>query len=147
MCIQTLYVVFGGGWVGVMFASKIHTMPSRRATQTGYEIARKLRKVPTPAEKKLGAYLRGGKLNGVSFRRQHALNHFIVDFVSIKEKLVIELDGSQHLEQESYDHERSQYLQSQGYKVIRFWNNQVMNDVDGVLHAIAIAMDTESHSQ
>jgi very-short-patch-repair endonuclease len=120
-------------------------MPSRRTTPTGYEVARKLRKEPTPAETKLWAYLRGGKLNGVSFRRQHALSNFIVDFVSIKKKLVIELDGSQHLEQEQYDHERSKYLKSQGYKVIRFWNNQVMSDIDGVLRAIVFAMDVEAH--
>ena len=120
-------------------------MPSRRATPTGYEFARKLRKESTPAEIKLWAYLREGKLNGVSFRRQHALNNFIVDFVSIKKKLVIELDGSKHLEQEQYDRERSKYLQSQGYKVIRFWNNQVMNDIDGVLRAIVFAMDVEAH--
>jgi very-short-patch-repair endonuclease len=67
-------------------------------------------------------------LNGVNFRRQHALGNFIVDFVSIKRKLVIELDGSQHLEQAEYDIERSKYLEAQGYKVIRFWNNQVEND-------------------
>ena len=67
------------------------------------------------------------------------------DFCSPDAKLIIELDGSQHLEQEQYDHERSKYLQSQGYKVIRFWNNQVMSDIDGVLRAIVFAMDVEAH--
>jgi len=66
---------------------------------------------------------------------------------AIKEKLIIELDGSQHLEQEEYDIERTKDLVSQGYKVIRFWNNQVMNDIDGVIRAIILAIDTESHSQ
>jgi very-short-patch-repair endonuclease len=61
--------------------------------------AGELRKELTPAEKKPWAYLRGDKLNGVSFRRQHAIGNFVVDFVSIKKKLIIELDGSQHLEQ------------------------------------------------
>jgi very-short-patch-repair endonuclease len=72
--------------------------------------AGELRKELTPAEKKLWAYLRGDKLNGVSFRRQHAIGNFVVDFVSIKKKLIIELDGSQHLEQAEYDVERSRCL-------------------------------------
>ena len=102
--------------------------------------AGELRKELTPAEKKLWAYLRGDKLNGVNFRRQHAIGNYIVDFVSIKKKLVIELDGSQHLEQEAYDIERTRYLESQGYKVVRFWNNQVENDINGVFQAIEFAL-------
>ncbi len=118
-------------------------MPPRRTTPKGYENARKLRKEPTPAEGKLWAYLRGNKLNGINFRRQHAIGNYVPDFCSPKAKLVIELDGSQHLEQEEYDKERTKYLESQGYKVIRFWNNQVMNDMDGVIRAILFVMDNE----
>ena len=103
--------------------------------------AGELRRELTPAERKLWAYLRSNKLNGVNFRRQHAIGNFIVDFVSIKKKLVIELDGSQHLDQAEYDIERKKYLESQGYKVIRFWNNQVMNDIEDILRAIEIALD------
>jgi len=102
--------------------------------------AGELRKELTPAERKLWAYLRGDKLNGVNFRRQHAIGNYIVDFVSIKKKLVIELDGSQHLEQAKYDVERTRYLESQGYRVIRFWNNDVMNDMKGIFRAIEIAL-------
>jgi very-short-patch-repair endonuclease len=76
----------------------------------------------------------------VNFRRQHALGPYIVDFCSIKANLIIELDGSQHLEQEEYDLERSQYLKSQGYKVIRFWNNDVMNDIEGVVRVIQLVL-------
>jgi len=97
-------------------------MPPKRTTPEGYERARALRKELTPAERKLWAYLRGNKLNGVNFRRQHAIGNYIVDFVSIKKKLIIELDGSQHLEQTEYDNVRTGYLESQGYEVIRFWN-------------------------
>ena len=111
-------------------------MPSKRTTPKGYERARQLRKELTPAEQKLWAYLRGKKLNGVSFRRQHAIGNYIVDFCAIKQKLIIELDGSQHLEQEKYDRERTAYLESQGYKVIRFWNNDVMNNISDVIRAI-----------
>ncbi|MBE0669733.1 MAG: endonuclease domain-containing protein [Anaerolineales bacterium] len=115
-------------------------MPAKRSNPNTMHRAGELRREPTPAERKLWAYLRGGKLNGVSFRRQHAIGNFIVDFVSIKNKLVIELDGSHHLEQAEYDTERSKYLETQGYKVIRFWNNQVENDMEGVLRAIVVAL-------
>jgi very-short-patch-repair endonuclease len=115
----------------------------------------KLRKASTPAEIKLWAHLRGNKLNGVNFRRQHAIGNFIVDFISTKSKLVIELDGSQHLpsrtavallaartvEQGEYDIDRTKYLESQGYKVIRFWNNQLMDDIEGVILAIKCALE------
>ena len=103
--------------------------------------AGELRREPTPAERKLWAYLRGNKLDGVSFRRQHAIGNQIVDFVSIKNKLIIELDGSQHLEQVEYDEERTKFLESQGYKVIRFWNNQIEKEMDGVVRAIEIALE------
>ena len=116
-------------------------MPPKRANPKGYERARQLRKGPTSAERKLWAYLRGNKLNDVNFRRLHAFGNFIVDFVSVKEKLVIELDGSQHLEQEEYDVERTKYLESLGYKVIRFWNNDVVNDIEGVVRAIEMALN------
>lgn len=115
-------------------------MPPRRTTPKGYENARKLRKALTPAERKLWAYLRGDKL-GVNFRRQYAVGNYIADFCSPKAKLIIELDGSQHLEQQAYDTERTKYLEAQGYKVIRFWNNQIMNDLNGVILAITFALE------
>ena len=80
--------------------------------------------------------MRRNKLNGVSFRRQHAIGNYIVDFVSIKKKLIIELDGGQHLEQSEYDEERTRYLESKGYRVIRFWNNQVESEMDGIILAL-----------
>ncbi len=119
------------------------TMPAKRSNPRTMYQAGKLRKDPTPAERKLWAYLRGNKLKGVNFRRQHAIGNFIVDFVSVKKKLVIELDGSQHLEQAEYDVERTKYLELQGYKVIRFWNNDVMKDINGVLRAIELVVDKE----
>jgi very-short-patch-repair endonuclease len=108
--------------------------------------AGELRKELMPAERKLWAYLRGNQLNGINFRRQHAIGSYIADFCSLKYKLIIELDGSQHLDQEEYDQERTKYLEEQGYKVIRFWNNQVLNDMDGVIRAIIFAIDPGSHS-
>lgn len=105
-----------------------------------------LRKVPPPAERKLWSRIRNDQL-GVTFRRQHAIGNYIPDFCSPIAKLVIELDGSQHLEQEDYDVERTKYLESQGYRVIRFWNHQVMDDIEGVIRAIIFAMDTDTHSR
>ncbi|HMR97871.1 MAG TPA: endonuclease domain-containing protein [Anaerolineales bacterium] len=99
-----------------------------------------LRKELTPAERKLWARIRNDQL-GINFRRQHAIGNFIPDFVCIEKKLIIELDGSQHLEQEEYDEERTKYFKSIGYKVIRFWNNDVMKNMDGVIRAIIFALD------
>ena len=118
-------------------------MPAKRSNPKTIRQAVKLRKELTPAEKKLWAYLRGDKLNGVNFRRQHAIGNFIPDFVSIKRRLIIELDGSQHLEQAEYDIERSKYFESLGYKVVRFWNNQVENDLNGVIRAIEFSLNNE----
>ncbi len=114
----------------------------RRSTPKIMRQAGELRKESTPAERKLWAYLRGDKL-GVNFRRQHAVGNYIPDFCSPKAKLVIELDGSQHLEQEEYDKERTKYLESRGYKVIRFWNNDVMKNIEGVILAIMNALEKQ----
>lgn len=99
-----------------------------------------LRKDLTPAERKLWSRIRNGQL-GVTFRRQHAIGNYIPDFCSPKAKLVIELDGGQHVEQQEYDDERTKYLESQGYKVVRFWNNQVLNEIDNVILAILNELD------
>lgn len=108
--------------------------------------AGELRKESTPAERKLWATLRGDKL-GVKFRRQHAIGKYIPDFVCAQKKLIIELDGSQHLEQVKYDEERTKTLNALGYKVIRFWNCDVMKNVDGVILAIIQAMEDDSRKE
>ncbi len=108
-----------------------------------------LRKELTPAERKLWAVIRNDQL-GVNFRRQHAIGNFIPDFACIEKKLIIELDGSQHFEQEQYDNERTKYLETQGYNVIpqgddvRFWNNDVMNNMEGVILAILNALEKQA---
>jgi len=114
-------------------------MPARRTTSKGYKRARELRKVPTPAERRLRSYLQGGKL-GVKFRSQYAFGQYIPDFCSPKAKLIVELDGSQHLEQTDYDAERTAFFESKGYRVLRFWNNDIMNNTDAVLKVILEAM-------
>jgi very-short-patch-repair endonuclease len=134
------------------------TFPSRIWGGSGWQMPRKkrsnpntkhkainLRKDPTPAERKLWSRIRNDQL-GVTFRRQHAVGNYIPDFCSPKAKLIIELDGSQHLDQEEYDEERTKQLESLGYKVIRFWNNDVVKDIDSVIRAIILAMESESYS-
>jgi very-short-patch-repair endonuclease len=105
-----------------------------------------LRKETTPAERKLWSRLRNDQL-GVTFRRQHAVGNYIPDFCSPRAKLIIELDGSQHLEQEEYDEERTKYLNSEGYKVIRFWNKDVLRNIEDVILAIIRAMEDESSKE
>jgi len=102
----------------------------------------KLRKASTPAEIKLWSKIRNGQL-GVTFRRQHAIGNYIVDFCVPRKKLIIELDGSQHLEQAEYDDERTKYLEARGYRVLRFWNNDVINDIESVLKVIWSALQEE----
>jgi very-short-patch-repair endonuclease len=117
-------------------------MPKPRTTSAGYRKARALRHHPTEAEARLWTQLRGHRLAGVGFRRQHAIGPFIVDFCVPRCKLVVELDGSQHLEQEVYDAERTAYLEAQGYRVMRFYNNQVMKEMEAVLGEILEALNS-----
>jgi len=116
---------------------------SQRSNPKTKHQAIELRKASTPAERKLWSRIRNDQL-GVTFRRQHAVGNYIPDFCSPKAKLIIELDGSQHLEQEEYDEERTKYLESLGYKVIRFWNNDVMKNVNGVILAVMNALEDVS---
>src|SRR5687767_13306665 len=118
----------------------------KRSNPKTMNTAGQLRKVSTPAERKLWSRIRNDQL-GVTFRRQHAVGGYIPDFCSPKAKLIIEMDGSQHLDQYEYDEERTKYFEPIGYKVIRFWNNNVMNDMDSVIRAIIQAMQSESHLQ
>ena len=107
--------------------------------------AKQLHRNMTPAEVKLWARPRAHRLEGIHFRNQHAIGNYVVDFCAPRKKLIIELDGSQHFEQERYDKERTKYLQSKGYTVLRFWNNDVMKDIESVIRAIIQVMESERH--
>src|SRR3989344_2409125 len=99
--------------------------------------AKKLRKEMTEAEKTLWYILQSKNLRGLKFRRQESIGQYIVDFVCFSKKLVIELDGGQHAEVSQHrDIIRDSWLKSQGFKVIRFWNNEVLNNRDGVVEEI-----------
>jgi very-short-patch-repair endonuclease len=111
-------------------------MPARRTTPSGYENARRLRKDPTEAEARLWSALRQGRLQGISFRRQHAIGKYVVDFCSPRRKLIVELDGNPHRGSRDTDDARTAKLRSQGYEVLRFWDREVMADLDRVERAI-----------
>ena len=113
----------------------------KRTTPKIFGRAKKLHREMTEPETKLWAHLRAHRMGDVHFRNQHAIGNYIVDFCAPGRKLVIELDGSQHLEQEEYDKERTDFLESKGYRVLRFWNNVVMKDIDSVLRVIFDALN------
>jgi very-short-patch-repair endonuclease len=96
------------------------------------------------AEAKLWQHLRAHRMDDVHFRNQHALGNYIVDFCAPRIKLIIELDGSQHLEQQEYDEERTRYLEARGYRVLRFLNNDVLQDTESVLKVIWSALNEEA---
>jgi very-short-patch-repair endonuclease len=104
------------------------------------ERARGLRALSTEAEKRLWAHLRGRRLDGWKFRRQCWLGPFIADFVCIEARLVIEADGGQHADAVAYDAKRSLWLAGEGFRVLRFWNADVLTNTDGVLSAILAAL-------
>jgi very-short-patch-repair endonuclease len=94
----------------------------------------------TPAERKLWGLLLKHGVCDIHFRIQHAIGRYIVDFVAPQKKLIIELDGSQHLVEQEYDTERTAFLESKGYRVLRFWNNDIDNNIEGVMIIILEAL-------
>ena len=107
-------------------------------------MAKNLRKNMTDVERKLWSVLRANKLDGLHFKRQQPIGNYIVDFVCFSKKLVVELDGGQHNEVNSiiYDEERTKYLENQGFKVIRIWNNDVLSNIEGVVEYIKSSLPT-----
>ncbi len=108
--------------------------------------ARAMRLAPTDAERKLWWHLRHRlAVPGTHFRRQVRLGHYIVDFASHQLRIVIEIDGGQHARRINHDARRTNFLKSEGYRVLRFWNNDVLTNMDGVLeviHSAALATPT-----
>lgn len=99
-------------------------------------IAKALRKRSTNAERIIWGCLRAKRFKSLKFKRQEPIGDYIVDFVCYDRKLIIELDGGQHAMPESKDSERDKWLNSQGFKVLRFWNNHVLNNLVAVLESI-----------
>ena len=98
--------------------------------------AKKLRKRSTDTENHLWYHLRAKRFEGLKFRRQEPIGKYIVDFVCYEKRVIIECDGSQHLAQEKKDQKRDQWFQGQGYRVLRFWDNDVLQNTSGVLEKV-----------
>jgi very-short-patch-repair endonuclease len=103
--------------------------------------ARSLRKAPSEAEVALWYEIRRGQVQGVRFRRQVPIGPYVADFACLPLKLVIELDGGQHSDALDYDAQRTSYLEKHGFRVLRFWNNQVFTERPVVLDAIWYAVE------
>jgi very-short-patch-repair endonuclease len=105
--------------------------------------ARRLRRDQTDAERTLWFRLRDRRLNGMKFRRQMAIKSYVVDFCCESARLIIELDGGQHAERTDSDVKRTADLEAFGYLVLRFWNNDVLSNIDGVVETIAATASQE----
>jgi len=99
-------------------------------------LAKGLRKNSTDAERLLWKHLKAKQLLGLKFRRQEQIGHYIADFVCYEAALIVEVDGGQHNVNPGSDEARSQWLCAQGFKVLRFWNNEVLTNIAGVLEVI-----------
>jgi very-short-patch-repair endonuclease len=110
----------------------------QRIAREQVDFARGMRKQPTEAERVLWRHLRGEQL-GDRFRRQHCAGAYVVDFACVAQRLVVEVDGGQH-NGSAHDAVRDAWLASKGWRVLRFWNNEVLGNMDGVLQVIAVAL-------
>ena len=90
----------------------------------------------TDAENRLWYFLRNRRLNGYKFVRELAIDCYIADFVCREKRIIVEIDGGQHMEAMEYDQRRTAFLEKKGYRVLRFWNNEVFTNVNGVLETI-----------
>ena len=108
------------------------------------EKRRSLRHNMTDAERKLWRLLRDRRLAGFKFRRQHSIGPYIADFVCLEHTLVIEVDGGAHMTRAQHDAERTRWLKSRGYRVLRFWNNQALVETEAVLEAIMTELEKSS---
>ena len=107
--------------------------------------ARKLRRDMTDAERLLWRHLRNRELLGHKFRRQHAIGGYIADFICIEAKLIVEADGGQHVDHANEDVERTDDLATLGYRVLRFWNDDVLLHTDAVLEVVIKALEAHPH--
>jgi very-short-patch-repair endonuclease len=104
------------------------------------EAARRLRANMTDAERKLWFLLRRKQLQGFRFRRQVPLGRYVADFACMSARLVLELDGGQHAERTDHDARRTKWMESVGFRVLRFWNGEVFTNAEGVLETIRLAL-------
>jgi very-short-patch-repair endonuclease len=110
------------------------------------KLQRTLRNNMSDAEQALWHLLRCRQISGLKFRRQHPFGDYILDFVRLENRLVIEVDGGQHGERAEYDEKRTQILQAAGFRVLRFWDNEVLKEIESVREKIwLIVLELQSH--
>jgi very-short-patch-repair endonuclease len=102
--------------------------------------ARKLRREQTDAEGKLWYLLRNRRLAGYKFKRQFPIGPYIADFACLELKLIVEADGGQHADQKAYDEKRTEWLESRGWRVLRYWNNDILTNIEGVSETLLEAI-------
>lgn len=118
-----------------------------RSSKQALAHAKRMRRKMTPAEDKLWQELRAKRLSGYKFRRQVPFAQYVVDFVCEQAKLIIEVDGTQHDENQAYDDERTQFLNKAGYQVMRYKNGSVLADLDEVLDDIYFHLSNATHAK
>jgi len=107
--------------------------------------ARSMRRVSTDMERKFWWLVRDRRLGGHKFKRQFLIGRYIVDFVCLEARLVVELDGGQHADQFAYDQVRDAYLKARGFRVLRFWNTEFLTNKDGVLETLICQLESPPH--
>jgi very-short-patch-repair endonuclease len=110
------------------------------------KVSRSLRKRQTEAENLLWRHLRKKQLEGLKFRRQHPIGNYIVDFVCLEKQLILEIDGGQHAIEIDKDRDRDQWLMAEGYRILRFWNNEGFENLTSVLETIRLNCLNQSDS-
>ena len=114
-------------------------------TQKLAAIAKNLRKNSTDAERLLWRQLRAKQIQGCKFRRQEPTGNYVVDFICFEKRLVVEVDGGQHAIEIQKDRERDDWFKKEGFKVLRFWNNEVLGNIEGVLQVITRGLSLSPH--
>jgi very-short-patch-repair endonuclease len=115
---------------------------AKRRSET-IDFARRLRREATDAERRVWQSIRNRQIEGRKFRRQVPIGPYVADFLCAEARLVIELDGGQHADRAAYDERRTAWLREQGYRVIRFWNVDVMTNFHGILDRIRLELRGE----
>ncbi|MGJ7612664.1 MULTISPECIES: endonuclease domain-containing protein [unclassified Variovorax] len=118
--------------------------PLSRSRERARVRARSLRETPTDAEALLWFHLRDRRLSDYKFRRQRSIGPYFADFACLEAKLIVELDGGQHAQAAAYDEDRTRFMHAQGYRVLRFWNNEVLTQTDAVRERILQALQEDS---
>ncbi|WP_217578349.1 endonuclease domain-containing protein [Mesorhizobium sp. GbtcB19] len=118
-------------------------MPHQPVTPVKRNFARSMRREPTEAEDRLWQELRGRRLDNIKFRRQVPMGRYVADFVCAEARLIVEIDGSQHAESR-HDQERDAELKARGFRVLRFWNEDVLKELDAVCDTIIAYVRDES---